>query len=214
MEEAFGLMEPHRHQPSPASHHCLYISCTFQKKVSMDSVSSRLLTVFCLFFGFHLVPFNSFPHREFTVPPNTTSSQTVRGPWALPHLAASVSILPFAEQTHHPGTWQASQVKCWPACCLFTSSAPSFLSEPSFSRPSSGCSRSRCPWRPARALVWELLVTAQKGASRSDESTRPSHSLRAVMMPRGFQHATGKSLQIRDEPCDPGGCGSLPTDFG
>lgn len=49
VEEAFGLREPHGHQLPPASHHCLYISCTFQKKVSMDSVSSRLLTVFCLF---------------------------------------------------------------------------------------------------------------------------------------------------------------------
>lgn len=199
MEEAFRIMEPHLHQPPLASHLCLYISCTFQKKVNVYSVSSlSLIFCFLVFICFH----STVSHTGSSLSSRHHHFPESAWPLALPHLAASASILPFAEETHDLGTWQASQVKRLPACCLFTSSAPSFLSEPRFLRPSSGCSRPSCPWHPARAPVWRAACDCTEGSQSfghggsvwEEKSTHRSPWLRTRGMPHGFQRGTDKSL--------------------
>lgn len=164
-------MEPHLHQPPLASHLCLYISCTFQKKVNVYSVSSlSLIFCFLVFICFH----STVSHTGSSLSSRHHHFPESAWPLALPHLAASASILPFAEETHDLGTWQASQVKRLPACCLFTSSAPSFLSEPRFLRvqpaqlsmaPSPGSGVASCVWLHRREPVirtWRKRVGGEK----------------------------------------------------
>lgn len=123
----------------------------------MYSVSSRLFIFY--FFGFHLFSLKSFPA--------ITSSQRKHGPCVGSHLPGHLCLhcsLLSRSITLRPG----EQVKCLPACCLSTSSAPSFLFGPPFQDfPQSAAGLVLHGTRP-RLWYGPLHVTAQKGASLSD----------------------------------------------
>lgn len=90
----------------------IFISCTFQKKVTIYFCVFSFLHFLLFGFGFHLLPFESCPGGG---PPQAGSSWSARHhlfpqgpqprPGSSPTWPALVSRLPLAEESCDLGTW-------------------------------------------------------------------------------------------------------------